>query len=459
MGSITRRSFVAGSLCLAGCTRFERPPLPSLYEPTLDQNGQPPLIIVPGAFGSSLRDRRTGVEIWPGSTGDLLVSNYHGLELEIDPATLEPVTNGVEPEVIFREGLGKDFYGEVLLTLQRAGGYHPCKPGEPAQHGRRNYYVYVYDYRLDNVTAARGLHDLIEQIRAAYGDSRMQVDVLAHSNGGLLVRYYARYGTADLPESGEFQPTNAGAPAIRRLLLVGPPNLGTIQPVLSLLRGEEIGLGKIPPEVMATCPAPPQLMPHPAIPWLVDLNGRIVERDLYSADTWRDSRWMLWDPHVVERTVARHGGGRAGRAYLDMLREYVAKQLHRGQRFVQSLAVPGGPGDVRPYIFGGDCAPTLARLVLESVGGTLYARERAGDIANPVAGIDYDAVMFEPGDTVVTRSSLLGRRTLNIAAPREQIESIQLANSVFICEHHQSLTGNPTFQDNLLNALLSVDPA
>jgi hypothetical protein len=28
---------------------------------------------------------------------------------------------------------------------------------------------------------------------------------------------------------------------------------------------------------------------------------------------------------------------------------------------------------------------------------------------------------------------------------------------VFLCEHHQHLTGNPSFQDNLLNALLSVD--
>lgn len=459
MVSITRRSFVTASLCLAGCSRFERPPLPSIYESSREHNGQPPLILVPGAFGSSLRDRRTGVEIWPGSNADLLVSNYQGLELEIDAATLEPVTNGVEPEDIFREGLGKDFYGDVLQTLQQVGGYHACKPGEPAVPGRRNYYVYVYDYRLDNVTAARGLHALIEQIRADYGDSRLKVDVLAHSNGGLLVRYYARYGTADVPQSGEFQPTCAGAAAIRRLLLVGPPNLGTVQPVLSFLRGEEIGFGKIPPEVMATCPAPPQLMPHPAIPWLVDLNGRVVERDLFEVGTWRDARWMLWDPRVVERTVARHGGGRAGRIYLGMLREYAAKQLQSGRRFVQSLAVPAGPDDVRPYVFGGDCSPTLARLVLESAGGALHARESVADIVNPLAGVDYQAAMFEPGDSVVTRSSLLGRRTLNVAAPREEIESMRLAHSVFICERHQSLTSNPTYQDNLLNALLSVDPA
>jgi hypothetical protein len=71
--------------------------------------------------------------------------------------------------------------------------------------------------------------------------------------------------------------------------------------------------------------------------------------------------------------------------------------------------------------------------------------------------VDYAALMFEPGDAVVTRSSLLGRRSLDIAAPRTGFESIPVAHSVFLCERHQRLTGNPSFQDNLLNTLLSVD--
>jgi hypothetical protein len=36
---------------------------------------------------------------------------------------------------------------------------------------------------------------------------------------------------------------------------------------------------------------------------------------------------------------------------------------------------------------------------------------------------------------------------------------MRVAHSVFLCEHHQRLTSNPSFQDNLLNALLSVDAA
>jgi pimeloyl-ACP methyl ester carboxylesterase len=458
MNAWTRRSFIAAGIGLAGCSRLERPSLPWLYRPTQDRVDQPPLIVIPGTFGSSLRDTRSGEEIWPRSNSRLLVSKYGSLELDIDPVTLEPVTHGVEAFDIFEEGLGQDFYGQVLQMLRRAGGYVRCGPCEEPRPGRRNFYVYPFDFRLDSVAAARGLHELIERIRKHCGNPRQVVDILAHSNGGLIARYYARYGTAVLPESGSFSPTYAGAPAIRRLLQVGTPNLGTIQAALTLLRGEEVGLRNIPPEVMATCSAPPQIMPHPSVPWLVDLSGNVLSCDLYDISTWSERGWGPFEPRIAERTVEQHGGGASGRRYLGLLREYMAKQLHFGRRFAEALSVPSSPQDVQPYVFGGDCEPTLARLVAESVDGQFHARESIADIARPTAGADYRSIMFEPGDTVVTRSSLLGRRSLNIAAPRDETESMRVAHSVFLCERHHSLMANPSFQDNLLNALLSDDP-
>ena len=453
----TRRSFLAAGLSLGACTRLERPPLGALYRPTQQTLDQPPLVLIPGAFGSRLRDRRTGREIWPNSTAALLASDFRGLELDIDPVTLEPRAHDVEAYDLFLEGLGRDFYGEVLRTLERVGGYGRCGANGAPRPDRRNYYVYPYDFRLDNVRAARGLHELIERIRADYGNPHLAVDVLAHSNGGLLARYYARYGTADLPDSGPFAPTGAGRASIRRLLLVGTPNLGTMQPVLSYVRGEEVGLRRMPQEVVATCAGAPQMMPHPAIPWLIDVRGRVLDYGLYELDTWRQLGWSLFDPRVVERASSRHGGGAPGRSYVATLREYMAKHLRRGRRFMESLAVPAPGAEPPLHVFGGDCELTLARLVVEDVGERLVGREAVADIAAPVPGVDYESLMFEPGDTVVTRASLLGRRTLNIAAPRAEVESLGIAHSVFLCERHQQLTGNPSFQYNLLNALLSVD--
>ncbi|RPI15876.1 MAG: hypothetical protein EHM60_03480 [Lysobacterales bacterium] len=453
----TRRAFVAAALAAGACQRLERPPLGSIYRPALPAADQPPLVLVPGAFGSRLKDQRTGREIWPGTPAELLTSNYRGLELDIDADSLEPLCADVEAYAVFRAGLGRDFYGQVLDTLQRAGGYRRCQPGVPPPDGVRGFYAYCYDFRLDNVRAARGLKALIEQIRADHGDPKLRVDVVAHSNGGLLARYYARYGDADLPESGPFHPTGAGCSSIRRLVLVGTPNLGTMQPVLSYLRGEEVGLRHIPPEVIATCTGAAQMMPHPAVPWILDVGGNRIDADLYDFRTWQDFGWSLYDDRVVERTIDRHGGGGAGRRYLAMLRLYTDKHLVRGRRFAESLDVPAPDAEPPLYVFGGDCELTLARLALESEGGRLRGRERVADIAQPSPHVDYERLMFEPGDTVVTRSSLLGRRTRNVAAPRTEIESLPIAHSVFLCEQHQHLTGNASFQDNLLNALLSVD--
>ncbi|MEN8205545.1 MAG: hypothetical protein ABFS24_05990 [Pseudomonadota bacterium] len=42
--------------------------------------------------------------------------------------------------------------------------------------------------------SARELDQFIEQIRKDYGAPELQVDLVTHSMGGLIARYYLRYG-------------------------------------------------------------------------------------------------------------------------------------------------------------------------------------------------------------------------------------------------------------------------
>lgn len=446
-----------GALALgSGCAPSpkKKPPLDDLYD-QVGRGDQPPLIVIPGAFGSRLFDTDSGHEIWPRSSARLLFSSYKGLEVEIDEDTLDPIGATVRPHGVFRQGLGRDFYGQILDTLEGPGGYRRRRPGEPVEPGQRNYYVYLYDWRLDNAAALPGLHQLIEQVRHDYGKPDLRVDILAHSNGGLLARYYARFGTRDHMDTGHAEPSYAGARAIRRLLLVGTPNLGSMQPVLSHVRGEEMGLRKIPAEVIATISGAPQLMPHPALPWLLDSRGDVIDRDVFDIETWRSLKWSIFDPAVRRRTMHRKGGGAAGRRYLDTLEAYLSRHLVRGRNFMLLMSMATDERDVKPFIYGADCDPTVARLVVEDVRGKMLAREHPVKMIKPVDGIDYQDLIHDPGDAVVTRDSLLGRSGHELMPGYDAPPALAVSCTVFLCEQHQFLTGNPTFQNNLLHTLFN----
>lgn len=224
--------------------------------------------------------------------------------------------------------------------------------------------------------------------------------MLGHSNGGVLAAWFVRYGVARPALQGATVPVRPGKRAVGRLFLLATPLRGTIQPVLAHLRGEEIGLRRIPPEVLETCPGPLQLFPHPGECWLIDREGNETEADLFDAEIWRTYRWSIFAPQAQERIVAQHGGGRAGRNYLHRLKRYFARQLRAGEAFIRALSQPEGSLEVPTHVFGGDCAPTLARLLLDTGGSYPRALERAPSTSRD---IDYAALMQEPGDTVVTR--------------------------------------------------------
>ena len=113
-----------------------------------------------------------------------------------------------------------------------------------------------------------------------------------------------------------------------------------MQPVLSHVRGEELGFRKIPADVVATCSGAPQLMPHPDIPWLYDLDGEPVDVDLYDMATWRELKWSIYQGRTRARVIRRHGGGRKGRQFFATLEAYMAHHLERGKRFHHLLSQP-----------------------------------------------------------------------------------------------------------------------
>lgn len=174
-------------------------------------------------------------------------------------------------------------------------------------------------------------------------------------------------------------------------------------------------------------------------------------------DLWRRFQFSIFAPDVQARVLERREDPAAGREYLDTLKAFFKRQLFRARRFVWSLTVPVPDVDVRYVVFGGNCSLTPARIPVEEVDGVSMVRLWPEEVTQSVPGVDYDRLVLEPGDGVVTKASLLSRQSLDPTVARHRYSFFPLRYSFFRCESHDRLTGNITFQDNLLNALLSAD--
>jgi len=441
---------------LSGCAQFNKPDLERLYRYQEGNPDQPPIILIPGLFGSRL-SFENGKEVWPGSVFKLLFSDYDELELKIDRDTLEPEAPDLRVTSLTDTVVGQDYYGRLKDVLENAGGFAESVPGMPARRGERRYYVFAFDWRQDNLSAVRKLDSLIEAIRRDYEDPALEVDVIAHSMGGMITRYYIRYGTSDELDDNEFPVSNYGASRIRRAILLGTPNLGSISAVKAVIDGLKIGLGELSPQLIATWPSIYQLLPHPISQWLITVDGETLNRDLFDVDTWRSFQFSIFDPKVEKKIISQFKNSSEGREYLRFLQSYFAKHLERARRFVWSLTVKAPHPDVKLIVFGGDCRLTPARLVVEEDNGRSVLRYSPREIRHPNKSVNYDRLMMEPGDGRVTKASLLARQTHDPTVQRHEWSHIDIDYAFFLCSKHTKLTGNPSFQDNLLHAILSVD--
>ena len=455
--------FLTLSALLVSCAATSAPDLQRLYSIGKDSQHnatveeQLPVILIHGVLGSRLRNKDTGEEVWPGGMGTILFNNYEEIALSIDPETLSPAPSPLEAYAITSSAAGKDYYGAIIRTLANAGGYIAGVPGKSVVDKKPRYYIYYYDWRQDNVLSARGLGDLIEQVRSDYGMPALKVDIIAHSMGGLITRYFMRYGYVDVLDDNDFPVNNYGSSRVRKVVLLGTPNLGSVSAIQGFLQGYKVGLRSVPTEVLMTMPSAYQLFPHPINDSIITANGSVLDRDLFDTKIWQAFQWSIFNPGVRQKILRRFNDPDAGEKHLALLARYFNKYIERARRFVWSLTVPGADTSIRYVVFGGDCELTPKRLLVEEVNGESILRLNPEKIKNRVSTVDYEKLMLEPGDGRVTRASLFARTSLDPTKQRHKYSAFNMDHSILLCESHENLTGNISFQNNLLNILLSRD--
>ncbi len=400
---------------------------PKLLRESREHPDLPATVILPGIMGSRL-ERPDGTAAW------LNVGNVFGHhDLRLPPApSLKSSRDSLRPfgligvDEIIPRLFGFTEYAD-LLGLLRGAGFHRNERAS----GTRGaiFHVFTYDWRRDLMESARRLGEYLDALAVARRENDARFNIIGHSMGGLVARYYLRYGDA---EPGG--PVNwAGARRIAQLILVATPSSGSIFSLNAALNGNPVGMSNttLAARVIAHMPAIYQLMPPRGASSLIDRKGDPMDVDLHDAATWQRFGWGPWKPAGEDRT--------------DEERAFVTALLAHARAFHEALArTPESICPVPVTVLGGDCLPTLVRAA---------APERPGQSARfePRTAVEAETMM-EAGDGRVARSSVLGSH-LDIDGARDW-GLPEISHVFFGDADHHGIYGEPTFQSVLLRRLL-----
>jgi pimeloyl-ACP methyl ester carboxylesterase len=434
---------LCGICLLSGCVSVaQKPDLALLYRSSHLNDNASPIIIIPGLMGTTLVNAK-GEEVWPKSASNLAFSRFDELATGLE-------NDGIVPGRLFDSLAGIDFYGTLLETLEQAGRYEKSKAGIPVPallKDKRRYYVFLYDWRKSNFEAVQGLHDLIEQIRQDYRNPALKVDIIAHSNGGLISRYYLHYGPQTAANRANPTPWTEGESRIRRIAMLGTPNLGSVVSVSRLYQGFRIGVRPIPPQVLTYFATPFEALPSPKAAVFIDSNGTPVELDIYDPALWRRNGWSIFSPAVREEV--RKSAPNADQAQAQLEARF-AEHLLQARNFQYALSRPQALQSTQIALFGGDCRLTGARALVQNDGDRLMLAFEEDQVRAKNKNTDYKQWLLAPGDGLVTRESQLARASNLYVNAKLDRDLFPIAQTTFFCETHELLTANPYFQNNLL---------
>lgn len=441
---------VALALVSAGCISARQTPnLEQIFAAARARTGKRPVIVIPGILGTELINSKTGETVWPSAfrTSHDVLPISPNLEANRDDLVPGKILETVRlarllPEVYV--------YRDLLDALRQYAGYREGNWENPGVDGDRDtFYVFAYDWRRDNVANARELVQQIQRLKDRLQRPDLKFNIVAHSMGGLIARYAAMYGDADLPpDDVAIHPTWKGAAHIGKIVMIGTPNEGSADAFATLLEGYSITeglrrrvplLNKLTADDAARTPSVFQIMPHRADAKFLDENLQPLPVDLYDLEAWKRYGWGA----LYSTEFRHHFDGKQ-----EDLDAYLAATLKRARRFHEALdAVDDSDSPVVLLAIGGDCEETLsAPVILRDQKKNRWVTLIRPREYRTAAGVKMSkkivtAAMYAPGDGRVTRASLLGEGLVK--------------TPVFGCDLHGQLPRNKSMQDNALTAIVS----
>ncbi|MGI9330582.1 MAG: lipase/acyltransferase domain-containing protein [Gammaproteobacteria bacterium] len=349
--------------------------------PVRDPSARNPVIVIPGVLGSKLVAEADSRSVWgewrtgfsdpaSGEGAQLL-----GLPIEygtpLDELRGQSRVDGALDTVrgyIAGMPVKITAYGDVMSAMGVESH------ADTVQHDRQKAntseaaaFEFSYDWRRSLDECAMDFADFVARTSRFLQIQRrssepIRFDVVAHSMGGLVLRYFLQYGRQLLPYDDAMpRLTWAGAAHIEKAVIVGTPNAGSLTMIDRLVRGipKNALHPTYGPVLLGTFPSGYQLLPRNRHQPGASTSLR-REDDVLDPDFWLSRDWGITASWLKEERARQFPDIDNQADRIEAAEDHLRKCLFSARRFQSAMdqPAPGAPDHLEYHLFMGETQKT-----------------------------------------------------------------------------------------------------
>ncbi len=237
-------------------------------------------IFVPGYYGTTLQDEKTGKLIWGDTKEVLFGKKTLALPIEgiiIPGASVLKPFSLINDKKILGGLIREDAYDKTISHLNKIG--------------IQTIYPLAWDWRRDPALGIIALSELVKKTKSLHPDSSLVL--ISHSFGSLITSYYLRYGIQDFNKAKE---NWEGINHFDKIILSATPFRGLMAIFRNMHYGIKFGLNHNMQTALAfsSFESSYYLLPPPGLDLVQDETGELHSLDLHNPMKWKNNRYGLF---------------------------------------------------------------------------------------------------------------------------------------------------------------------